>query len=180
MAKYSTEKILKNIDEEIARIMLETLDANLIKMKIWVKEYPSFNPNDHIPDMELELNFKNKTIILQTNKEDLNLSQKALICAAVGGNNQESHEEMTMIVLSNTKKSKRVKSFFESGRILKSQTINLKEFNPESIINNIKENIEKNNPLTTTDMMLYALIAIIKGYDPFTNNLLINTKIITN
>ena len=83
MAKYSTEKIFKNIDEEIARVMLETLDVNLIKMKIWVKEYPSCNPKDCTPDMELELNFKNKTIILQTNKEDLNLSQKALICAAI-------------------------------------------------------------------------------------------------
>lgn len=167
MTKYSTEKILKNIDEEIARIMLETLDANLIKMKIWAKEYPSFSIKDHIPDMELELNFKNKTIILQTNKENLNLSQKALTCAVVENNNQDSPEEMTMIVLSNTKKSKIVRYIFEgSCPIITSQIINLKEFNPESIINNIKENIEKNNPLTTIDLMLYSLIAILKVMTP--------------
>ena len=42
MTNFAEDKLFKNISQEDAKILLEIMDIETVKLKIWTKEFSSF------------------------------------------------------------------------------------------------------------------------------------------
>lgn len=93
MTSFSEDKIWKNINNKDANILLEILDINTVKVKIWTKELRLFDPKDFVPDIILELDFENLIIELQSTPVDEEFSKRALTYVAVANREKENKKK---------------------------------------------------------------------------------------
>ena len=78
MTSFSEDKIFKNIAEEDARILLEIIEVESVKVKIWTKELRLLDPKEYVPDLILELDFENTIFEMQSTPVDDDFSKREL------------------------------------------------------------------------------------------------------
>ena len=161
MTHFSEDKIFKNINEEDARILLDIIDVESVKVKIWTKELRLLDPKDYVPDIILELDFENLIIELQSTPVDDEFSKRGLTYVAIANRYNENEKEMDLVVLSTAEESKTVKYEFTKGSVFTYRVVNLKDLNVEEIISAVEPKIEKGLEIEAKELVLYALIPMI-------------------
>lgn len=78
MTSFSEDKIFKNIAEEDVRILLEIIEVESVKVKIWTKELRLLDPKEYVPDLILELDFENTIFEMQSTPVDEDFSKRGL------------------------------------------------------------------------------------------------------
>lgn len=165
MTNFSEDKIFKNINNEDARILLEIIDVNTVKVRIWTKELRLLDPKDYVPDIILELDLENLILELQSTPVDDEFSKRGLTYVAVANRDKENDKEMNLIVLSTSEESKTVNYEFSKESVFTYRVVNLKELDADEIINNVEPKIKKGLEIEAKQLVLYALIPMIVDKD---------------
>lgn len=161
MTEFSEDKLFKNINDEDARILLEIINVNTVKVKIWTKELRLLDPKDYVPDIILELDFENLIIELQSTPVDEEFSKRALTYVAVANRIKENDKEVNLIVLSTAEKSKVIYYKFNKDSIFTYQVISLKDMDAEEIIKTVEPKIINGEKIEGKELILYALVPMI-------------------
>ena len=142
MTSFSEDKIFKNIAEEDARILLEIIDVESVKVKIWTKELRLLDPKDYVPDLILELDFENKIFEMQSTPVDEDFSKRGLTYVAVANQDKENDKPVNLVVLSSAEESKTIKYQFNDDSVFGYRVVNLKDLDGENIIDTVEPKIE--------------------------------------
>lgn len=165
MTSFSEDKIWKNINNEDARVLLEILDVDSAEVKIWTKELRLFDPKDYVPDIILELDFENLIIEAQSTPVDEEFSKRALTYVAVGNREKDNSKQINLIVLTTVEESKTIRYKFNKNSVFVYNVINLRDLNATEIISTVEEKIKKAAEIEAKELILYALVPMIKGKD---------------
>lgn len=134
MTSFSKDKIFKNINNEDAKILLDILDVDTVKVKIWTKELRLLDPKDYIPDIILELDFENLIIEIQSTPTDNEFSKRGLTYVAVANRDKENDKEVNLIVLSTAEESKTIKYKFNKDSVFTYRIVSLNDLNADDIM----------------------------------------------
>ena len=165
MTSFSEDKIWKNISNQDAKILLEILDVETAKVKIWTKELRLFDPKDYVPDVILELDFENLIIELQSTTVDEEFSKRGLTYVAVGNRAKDNDKEINLIVLTTAEESKTVRYNFNRNSVFVYNVVNLRDLDAEEIMDTVEPKIKKGLKIDAKELILYALVPMIKGKD---------------
>lgn len=163
MSNFSEDKIWKNINNKDANILLEILDIDTVKVKIWTKELRLFDPKDYVPDIILELDYENLIIELQSTRVDEEFSKRALTYVAVANREKENKKEMNLMVLSTAEKSKTIRYNFTENSVFVYRIVNLRDLDYVEIMEVVESKIKNGLKIEAKELVLYALVPIIKG-----------------
>lgn len=97
MTTFTEDKLFKNINNKDAKILLEIIDVDTVKVKIWTKELRLLDPKDYIPDIILELDFENLIIELQSTKVDDDFSKRALTYVAIANRDKDNDKIVNLL-----------------------------------------------------------------------------------
>lgn len=165
MTSFSEDKIFKNINNEDANILLDILDVDTVKVKIWTKELRLLDPKDYIPDIILELDFENLIIEIQSTPTDNEFSKRGLTYVAVANRDKENDKEVNLIVLSTAEESKTIKYKFNKDSVFTYRIVSLNDLNADDIMTTVESKIKEGLKIETKELILYALIPIIVSKD---------------
>lgn len=165
MTSFSEDKIFKNINNEDAKILLDILDVDTVKVKIWTKELRLLDPKDYIPDIILELDFENLIIEIQSTPTDNEFSKRGLTYVAVANRDKENDKEVNLIVLSTAEESKTIKYKFNKDSVFTYRIVSLNDLNADDIMTTVESKIKEGLKIETKELILYALIPIIVSKD---------------
>jgi len=165
MTNFAEDKLFKNISQEDAKILLEIMDIETVKLKIWTKELRLLDPKDYIPDIILELDFENLIIELQSTPVDLNFSKRGLAYVAIANKSKENEKDMTLIVLTTAEESKTIEYKFNKDSVFAYRVVNLKDLDSKEIINTVERKIKQKLKIESRELVFYALVPLIIGKD---------------
>ena len=165
MTSFSEDKIFKNINNEDARILLDIIDVESVKVKIWTKELRLFDPKDFVPDIILELDFENIILELQSTKVNEEFSKRGLAYVAIANRDKENDKEINLIVLSTAEESKIIEYRFNKNSVFTYRVVNLQDLDENEIIDTVEPKIENGLKIESKELILYSLIPMIIGED---------------
>lgn len=165
MTTFTEDKLFKNINNKDAKILLEIIDVDTVKVKIWTKELRLLDPKDYIPDIILELDFENLIIELQSTKIDDDFSKRALTYVAIANRDKDNDKIVNLIVLTTAEESKTISYKFSDDSVFTFRIVNLKDLDAEEIINTVEPKIRKGLEIEGKELVLYALIPMIVDRD---------------
>ena len=165
LTSFSEDKIFKNINNEDARILLDIIDVESVKVKIWTKELRLFDPKDFVPDIILELDFENLILELQSTKVDEEFSKRGLTYVAIANRDKENDKEINLIVLSTAEESKIIEYRFNKNSVFTYRVVNLQDLDENEIIDTVEPKIENGLKIESKELILYSLIPMIIGED---------------
>lgn len=175
MTAFTQDKIFKNVNDKDARIILDILGIKSNDVHIWTKELRLIDPKDFRPDIILELDSKNLIVELQSRKVDDDFSARGLTYVAVTNREKENDKEVDFITLSSAEESKTVHYPYNSQNVFKYNIVGLNELDADEIISTVEPKIQKHDPISGKELVLYSLVPIIKR-----NELEIYTKQVVN
>lgn len=165
MTAFSEDKLFKNINNEDARILLDIINVDTVKVKIWTKELRLLDPKDYEPDIILELDFENIIIELQSTPVDDEFSKRGLSYVAIVNKDKENDKYVNLIVLSTVESSKIVYYHFNEESVFSYRVISLKDLDAEKIIKTVEPKIANDEKISGKELVLYALVPMIVDED---------------
>lgn len=165
MTSFSEDKLFKNINNQDARILLDIINIDTVKVKIWTKELRLLNPKDYVPDIILELDFENLIIELQSTRIDDEFSKRALTYVAIANKDKENDKYVNLMVLSTVEESKIVYYQFNEESVFSYRVVSLKDLDADEIIKTVEPKISNANDISGKELVLYALVPMIVGED---------------
>ena len=165
MTAFSEDKLFKNINNEDARILLDIINVDTVKVKIWTKELRLLDPKDYVPDIILELDFENLIIELQSTPVDDEFSKRGLSYVAIVNKDKENDKYVNLIVLSTVESSKIVYYHFNEESVFSYRVISLKDLDAEKIIKTVEPKIANDEKISGKELVLYALVSMIVDED---------------
>lgn len=165
MTAFSEDKLFKNINNGDARILLDIINVDTVKVKIWTKELRLLDPKDYVPDIILELDFENLIIELQSTPVDDEFSKRGLSYVAIVNKDKENDKYVNLIVLSTVESSKIVYYHFNEESVFSYRVISLKDLDAEKIIKTVEPKIANDEKISGKELVLYALVPMIVDED---------------
>lgn len=143
MTSLSEDKIFKNINGEVARILRDIMDVKTVKVKIWTKELRLLDPKDYVPDIILELDFENLIIGIQSTPVDDEFSKWALTYVAATNMDKDNDKDVNLIVLSTAEESRTVIYEFSKDSVFTYRIVNLRDLDAEEILMELSQKSKK-------------------------------------
>lgn len=165
MTTFTEDKLFKNINNKDAKILLEIIDVETVKVKIWTKELRLLDPKDYIPDIILELDFENLIIELQSTRVDDDFSKRALTYVAIANRDKDNDKIVNLIVLTTAEESKTISYKFSDDSVFTFRIVNLKDLDADEIIDAVEPKIQKGLEIEGKELVLYSLIPMIVDRD---------------
>ena len=165
MTDFNEDKLFKNVNGEDARILLDVINVDTVKVKIWTQELRLLDPKDYVPDIILELDFENLIIELQSTPVDDDFSKRGLTYVAVANRSKKNEKIMSLMVLSTAEESKNIRYNFTEDSVFSYHVVSLKDLDAEDIIQNIEPKVIDGEKFTGEELVLYALLPMIVDND---------------